>query len=99
MPQTRAGKDSHLRRKYGISLDEYELMLSDQGNVCAICKENAQQKQCLGVDHCHETNQVRGILCSRCNSLLGRSTDDSNLLRSAATYLDRAQNLDWNRCR
>ncbi len=66
-------KESFLKSKYGITLAEYEAMLSSQNGVCAICKRPERRKSRYGgvcrlhVDHCHETGVVRGLLCSRCN--------------------------------
>jgi len=60
-------------------------MLKQQGGVCAICKKKGRP---LGVDHCHSTGKVRGILCGKCNSGLGFYDDDSDVMRAAAAYLD-----------
>lgn len=81
-------------KKYGISPEEYDRLLAEQGGVCAICRkpETVAEKgvvRRLNVDHCHKTNRVRGLLCSRCNILLGYAKDLVGLLRAAAEYLER----------
>jgi hypothetical protein len=62
-------RDWNLRRRYGISSEEYETLLDAQDGVCAICK-SPPKKNRLHVDHCHETGLVRGLLCAHCNSSL-----------------------------
>jgi hypothetical protein len=80
-----------LRRKYGMSGQQYYDMLAKQKNVCAVKGCGATQgnrKSSLSVDHCHKTGKVRGLLCSRCNLTLGKVRDDVGLLLSLAEYLD-----------
>ena len=84
-------RNGHLLRKYGITLVEYEAMLTAQSGGCAICGRKPEQQtryQNLHVDHCHDTGKVRGLLCDQHNLLLGRFNDDPKLLRRAADYLD-----------
>lgn len=75
----------HLK-KYGISYDDYLVMNKSQNGLCLICK-NKQVGKSLAVDHCHETGNVRGLLCTKCNLGLGYFNDDINLLSSAIDYL------------
>jgi recombination endonuclease VII len=77
---------SWLKANYGISLEDYELMLRRQGGACAICKKKPDKTLC--VDHCHATRKVRRLLCSKCNTGLGCYDDDPSLLRAAAAYLE-----------
>jgi hypothetical protein len=81
----------NLKKNYGISLDQYDEMLSAQGGVCAICGDppcgNYSQLY-LQVDHCHTTGRVRGLLCGPCNLGLGSLKDSPKLLRLAAEYLE-----------
>lgn len=70
-------RDCSLRKSYGISLKKYETMLTHQRGVCAICGISYAHKsgdvlQPLVVDHNHTSGKVRGLLCSRCNTTLGR---------------------------
>ncbi len=68
-------KDDHLKRTYGISLKQYELILEKQNGVCKICgkKETVknQYNLCrLSVEHCHKTGRIRGLVCWRCNIVI-----------------------------
>lgn len=70
---SRSFQDNRLRSVYGITLDQYEKMLKDQGGVCFLCHQlpyNSRHKK-LHVDHDHETGRVRGLLCFVCNRGLG----------------------------
>lgn len=58
-------------QKYGLLLEDYEDLLHRQGGVCALCKEPPARGKSLCIDHCHDSGRVRGLLCNRCNSLLG----------------------------
>lgn len=78
----------YLRRKYGITLEEYDALLQQQGGTCAICRRPPRDDISLHVDHDHETGARRGLLCFRCNNSLGDLEDDPDLLRRAAAYLD-----------
>ena len=91
--KTENGKRSEFRgrlRKYGISLEEYEILFEKQDGVCAVCKKRRARKvgSTLCVDHCHKSGQVRGLLCTWCNSLIGHACDDPEVLRAAAKYLE-----------
>jgi hypothetical protein len=81
--QQRLRRHYKLSARYGIGLDEVERMIQEQGGVCAICRSVAPRD----VDHDHVTGEVRGILCSSCNSGMGLYKDDARLLRAAAAYL------------
>ncbi len=78
-------------RMYGITLEDFQKMLESQGGVCAICGELETdiRKHKLSLDHCHVTGKVRGILCNRCNKLLGHAQDSPEILMRAAGYLRR----------
>lgn len=86
-------RNSRYKRIFGITLEDYNLMLENQNYVCSICKcpetskhKNGKIKE-LAVDHCHSTGQIRGLLCDRCNHLLGLAKDSKILLTSAIKYL------------
>ena len=80
-------RDGHLRRKFGITSATYEEMLASQGGVCAICRRPPRADSSLHVDHEHETKQVRGLLCFKCNNALGDFDDDPALLLRAVQYV------------
>lgn len=78
----------NIRRLYGITLDEYKALYAAQNGCCAICKRHVSElPRRLGVDHCHKTQRVRGLLCDHCNQAIGKFNDDVKLLHSAAKYL------------
>lgn len=87
---------SHLKRTYNLTMEEYNSILTQQNYVCAICKspENASSGskvrnkiRTLAVDHCHETNANRGLLCGACNRAIGLLKENLNSLQSAIEYL------------
>lgn len=78
---------SHLKIKYRLTPEEYEAMQKAQGGKCYICQQKQEKK--LAVDHCHKTNEVRGLLCHHCNSGLGYFRDSIQALKKAAIYLQK----------
>lgn len=79
-----------LKKKYGLSLEDYYLMLAGQEGRCAICgDEFGEIRKHIHVDHNHETGEVRGLLCQACNVSIGRMREDANVLRKAAEYLEK----------
>lgn len=81
-----SGRKTHLKRTYGITMDEFEQMVEAQQGCCAICERTVDQ---LVVDHDHDTGEVRELLCGSCNSAIGLLGDDPAKLRQAATYLEK----------
>lgn len=77
----------HLQRTYGLSVEQYAELARQQGMACAICEQVPDRA--LAVDHCHDTGRVRGLLCTPCNSALGRFGDDAERLQRAIRYLQR----------
>lgn len=79
-------RERRYKNLYGISLEEYEVLLDFQDGRCAICHRLPKTKR-LAVDHDHKTGEVRGLLCFMCNhSLHERITMD--WITEAAAYLD-----------
>ncbi len=73
---------------YGITIQEYDSMYIEQGGCCAICGiHQSKLKRRLCVDHCHESNKIRGLLCINCNKGLGHFYDDLTFLHNAILYL------------
>ena len=87
---------NNAQRRYGLTTNAYEAMLSSQQAVCKICEKGETQKRRsrLSVDHCHKTGKVRGLLCSGCNKGLGYFKDSPEILRKAAAYLDKQRESD-----
>lgn len=77
-------------RKYGITATEYNRILEEQHGGCAICgRANSGDSTHVRfhVDHCHSTGVVRGLLCSNCNTGIGKFEDDPDRLNKASMYL------------
>lgn len=88
----RKSRSAKLKRLFGITLDEYELLLNEQQSLCAIClkPENVKQQSKireLAVDHNHVTGKVRALLCNKCNIGIGVFLEDILLLERAKEYL------------
>ena len=80
---------NNLKRWYGLTETQYDTLLQKQGGVCAICREpNHNGEKRLSVDHSHETQHVRGLLCHRCNFAIGLLRDSGTLCRRAALYVE-----------
>lgn len=80
--------DYHILPAYGLTMEEYEVILIKQNGMCAICK-NLPGKKRLHVDHDHKTGKLRGLLCFKCNVGLGNFGDSTELLKAALEYLGR----------
>ena len=80
---------ARLKRKYNLSIEEYETLIESQNNSCKVCGTHAKNniKGKLYIDHCHTTGKVRGLLCMKCNSALGLLNDDKTLVQKLIDYL------------
>ncbi len=85
-----SSRRAHLKRSFNITLEEYDELLDKQNQVCGICGSNETDKRnmFLSVDHNHDTNKIRGLLCNTCNRALGLFKDDKNNLLNAIKYLE-----------
>lgn len=77
-------RSKHLKRAYGLTLEDYERMYQEQSGKCAACQESHET---LDVDHCHETGRVRALLCNRCNRALGMANDNPELIKKLLVYI------------
>lgn len=77
----------HLKRKFGMTIEQYDAMLEAQGGGCSICGRPPRDDISLHVDHDHSTGKVRGILCFRCNNALADFNEDATVLQKAIGYL------------
>jgi len=84
-------RNSMLKRKYGITVAQYEKLLVAQNYVCAICKrgETARKETRLSVDHRHGTKKVRGLLCTKCNTAIGLLDESPGIVLELLNYLKR----------
>jgi len=87
-------RNAELKRKYNIGLNEYLEMFNEQDGKCLICGANESTVRgesttlSLSVDHNHDTGKIRGLLCQKCNSLIGMAKDDVGILARAIRYLE-----------
>jgi hypothetical protein len=84
----------HILKEYDFTEARYEDLLWEQNNRCAICRVDhdeyvlgSKNHSVFCIDHCHSTGKVRGLLCSVCNSGLGKLKDSPELLERALHYL------------
>lgn len=84
---------NRLMYTYGISLADYNRLLTSQNNSCAICGKPPLKRK-LAVDHNHASQRVRGLLCFRCNTLLGLAYDSAQILKTALDYIQKHNELD-----
>lgn len=88
----------NVKSRYGITIKDYDKLREIQDYSCAICgtHENeintrlasgTKRHRLLVIDHCHQSNEVRGLLCHDCNVMLGNAKDDIARLKSAIEYL------------
>lgn len=86
-------KESHLKRTYGLTIDDLLSLMEAQNNLCSICKTDLRElnPKNVHIDHCHKSEdmKIRGVLCNKCNMALGLLNDDVDLLKSCIDYLER----------
>lgn len=88
-------KGYSLKSDFNLSIEEYDALLQIQNGLCAICKKPETSKhqsgkvKDLAVDHSHDTNVIRGLLCWVCNTGIGKLGDSPELLREAANYIEK----------
>lgn len=86
---TDINRNNYFKKKYGITLSEYNAMSDAQNHACKICRKPETGRR-LAVDHCHTTKKIRGLLCSSCNISIGRMSHDPEILHRAIEYLKSA---------
>jgi hypothetical protein len=74
-------------RRYGITQEQFNQMLLDQNSKCKICSNEFKSSKDTHIDHCHNTNKVRGLLCNNCNMALGQFNDNTDNMDNAIIYL------------
>lgn len=88
----RLQRNNDLKNLYGISQEDYIMLLEKQEYKCAICgatsNKGGMYNKYFCVDHDHSSSKVRGLLCHRCNVGLGCFSDDPNLIKNALDYLE-----------
>lgn len=71
---------------YGITEEQYDELHTAQNGQCAICQETTK----LVIDHCHDSGEIRGLLCSYCNTAIGMFRDEPKRMAKAIDYLNRS---------
>lgn len=79
----------HVRRKYKLSPEECRRLIAKQTGRCAICAHLFNEANYWCVDHDHQTNRIRALLCHKCNSALGLFLENEDVLLNAVAYLRR----------
>lgn len=87
-------RSDEMRRRRGITLEQYNVRLAAQNGKCAICGNvetaldpKSGRVRRLAIDHSHATGKIRGLLCSWCNHGLGKFRDNRSFLAKAIAYL------------
>lgn len=92
-------------RRFNLTLEQYENMFKYHNDKCAICNKpetrkpkNSKKVYNLCIDHCHKNEskgimKIRGLLCHKCNHMIGHANDDINILRRAISYLESHNNV------
>lgn len=84
-----SSQNSKLKKRFGITVEQYNLLLQNQNGECLICKATESTNgHRLAVDHCHTTGKIRGLLCKSCNVALGNFKDNIVSLKNAISYLE-----------
>lgn len=95
--ERRKNPEKHLsykyKNKFGLTIEDFKILLCRQGNKCAICNRDHQYYKKFCIDHDHETGMIRGILCWNCNVGLGHFKDSTENLKGALRYLSKNKNI------
>ena len=87
---TISDKVAKLKYRYNLTIDQYNDLILTQHNRCAICNiffDGETRNTTVHVDHDHNSNKVRGLLCNTCNVTIGSAKEDITILLNAITYL------------
>ena len=80
-----------VKRRYGMTTEQYQVLAAEQGERCAICKRPFSEIKRLCVDHCHSSQKARGLLCNNCNVGIGAFSDNPVFVAAAVEILLRHQ--------
>lgn len=84
-------KNKYCKYRYGISFDDKRKLWLGQDKKCLICREEMLLGKSCHIDHDHNTKEIRGLLCSKCNQLIGLARKSKEILLSAIKYLEKKQ--------
>lgn len=88
-------RDYSRQRRYGLTPEAFNELLDSQGGKCAVCGTNEYvgPGKCPHIDHDHKTGKIRGLVCVRCNVLLGMAQDQHERFIAAIRYLEKHAQL------
>jgi hypothetical protein len=97
-PEYRERHRGHqIKAAYGLLPEQYRALVDRQNGVCAICGQPPPEDKSLHIDHCHDTEAIRGLLCFSCNTSIGHFGEDPARLRAAAHYLETVEPITVDR--
>lgn len=80
---------AQMKHHWGLTLEQYDELLEKQNGECAIChRHHSDFKLRLAVDHNHQTNEIRGLLCQYCNHVIVRNHTTGDFFKQVITYLE-----------
>ena len=94
-PEMRNKKNlKHTLKKFNLTIDDYNKMFKEQDGRCGCCgKHQSELEKRLHIDHCHDTDKVRGLLCWECNASIGKLGDNLDGVLKAVSYLEKFENV------
>jgi len=83
-----------LKRLYNVSLEQYSILFKSQNGVCVICSKPPRDNRKLVIDRDHVTDKIRGLLCDKCNFILGLCNESASVLQEGINYLAKYKRMD-----
>lgn len=90
--------NGNLLKAFGITTEQKQQLVEKQNNCCYLCKQQLKTTKNTHVDHI-DTDEgiiIRSILCSNCNTALGKFNEDHNLIRKASDYVEHFVYQDYS---
>lgn len=93
-----SSRNTALKIRYGITLEDYNRKFSAQNGKCAICNiQSDEGKKRLRVDHCHSSLKIRDLICQPCNTIVGMCFENIEILKSAIKYIEKHGSSNENK--
>jgi hypothetical protein len=86
-------RSANLRIAYGITLEQWSWLFAEQSGLCGICTRPPRESEIFHTDHCHTSDEIRGILCRGCNHMLGKAKDCITTIEAAIIYLQKEKRI------
>jgi hypothetical protein len=97
---TLCNRIGHLRRKFGLSLAQFNELLKKQENKCLICErtfaDRPYKPNSVCPDHDHKTGRVRALICDRCNRVIGLIEENSEIALKILIYVEEICNVSYD---